>query len=386
MLGRIALDQFIKTLDKLEFGSLELITPDGNTRFFKGKKPGFEAWMKMHRWDVAANLASKGDTGFAKDYQDGHWETNNLQNLLSLGLANDNTIEKYMFGNRIFKFLSKFSYLLNINTLRGSRKNIQAHYDLGNSFYQLWLDETMTYSSAMFADPSEGLVLAQNRKYDRILDRLDNVSGNLLEIGCGWGGFAERAAARGFKNIKGLTLSDEQHAYAKNRLGGKADIALEDYRIQKGQYDHIVSIEMFEAVGEQYWKAYFDKIKELLAQNGKAVIQTITIDDNRFEAYKNGNDVIRSSIFPGGMLPSPSRFAEEATKAGLKITNSFAFGLDYARTLEIWLKEFDEKKAQILALGYDEKFIRLWRFYLSACIAGFQTKRTDVMQIELRHI
>ena len=206
-----------------------------------------------------------------------------------------------------------------------------------------------------------------------------------MEIGCGWGGFAERALAAGDFDLTGVTLSEQQHEFATQRLGNKADIRLEDYRHQNGKFDHIVSIEMFEAVGERYWATYFEKVKNMLSQNGKAMIQTITMNEKDFPRYRQGGDFIRSYIFPGGMLPSPSRFKEEAAKAGLRIADQYHFGLDYARTLQIWLDQFDAKIPEIKALGYDDGFIRLWRFYLAACAAGFRTGRTDVMQVELQH-
>ena len=218
-----------------------------------------------------------------------------------------------------------------------------------------------------------------------IIDCMETGSGRVLEIGCGWGGFAERTHARGDYAIKGITLSDEQHAYAQKRTKNYADIALEDYRHQTGRYDRIVSIEMFEAVGEKFWQTYFKKLRELMADNGKAVIQTITINDTDFARYRSGGDFIRSFIFPGGMLPSPSRFRAEAAKAGLKANNEFFFGQDYATTLQEWLTKFDSKTSDIKSLGFDEGFIRLWRFYLGACAGGFQAGHTNVMQVELAH-
>ena len=243
----------------------------------------------------------------------------------------------------------------------------------------------MTYSAAIYKDQNETLEQAQHNKYDRIVDCLNQNSGSLLEVGCGWGGFAERAQDKGDFGIKGITLSEEQHDYARDRLGQKANIVLEDYRHQNGKFDNLVSIEMFEAVGERYWPTYFNKIGDLLSKNGKAVIQTITMNEHDFPRYRRGGDFIRSYIFPGGMLPSPSRFREEAEKAGLKAGNESYFGQDYATTLEHWLKDFEAKRDEVKALGFDDGFIRLWRFYLAACVAGFRTGRTDVMQVELAH-
>ncbi|MDA9009636.1 cyclopropane-fatty-acyl-phospholipid synthase family protein, partial [Alphaproteobacteria bacterium] len=295
------------------------------------------------------------------------------------------TLGTFANGNPFMALGTRLLYAFQKNTVKGSRKNIQAHYDLGNDFYKLWLDPTMTYSSALYKTEGEELAQAQLNKYDRIVDRLDRGSGSILEIGCGWGGFADRAAERGDFGIKGITLSDEQHAYAQQRLDGRADIVIEDYRHQKNKFDHIVSIEMFEAVGEQYWPTYFGKVKDLLAEKGNAVIQTITISEQFFDNYRKGTDFIRSFIFPGGMLPSPTRFKEEAQKVGLQVTDSFSFGHDYSTTLLEWMETFDQKKLEVLNLGFDEGFIKIWRFYLAGCAAAFSSERTDVMQIELRH-
>lgn len=242
----------------------------------------------------------------------------------------------------------------------------------------------MTYSSAIFADKSEDLTSAQNRKYDRIIKNI-NHSGKLLEIGCGWGGFAERALLKNDYDIKAITISQQQYSYAKNRLKGNAIISSEDYRIQEGKYNQIVSIEMFEAVGEKFGDTYFSKIKSLLDEKGRAIIQTITINDCYFEQYRKSGDAIRTFIFPGGMLPSPERFIAASSKAGLVVTDKFSFGGDYALTLNHWLIAFEKKIEQIKALGFDEKFLRIWRFYLTSCIAVFKAGRTNVMQIALEH-
>lgn len=387
MIGIAASSQFLRKLDNLEYGCLELLTPDGKKRIFEGKKPGATVKMEMRDWRVIGSLIQRGDSGFAEEYRAGFWDTDNLPDLIKLGLQNDQVMRRFVFGSRFFQAMSRLSYLLKMNSVKGSRKNIHAHYDLGNDFYKLWLDPTMTYSSALYED-NKDLKTAQNNKYDRILNRFDRQDGSTLEIGCGWGGFAERACQKTDMNVKGITLSIEQHAYARDRLskfGKKSNIVLQDYRHQHTKFDNIVSIEMFEAVGERYWPTYFEKVSSLLKQGGKAVVQTITIDENRFERYRKGGDVIRNYIFPGGMLPSPTRFREEAAKAGLKVTDEFHFGHDYARTLQEWLDTFDEKRNEVRALGFDDGFIRLWRFYLAACIAGFSTNRTSVMQAELQH-
>lgn len=385
MLARIAADRLLKKFDDIESGTLDLVLPNGRKESFGGKKPGINASLKLNDWKVMSNLALRGDSGFAQDYQDGSWETDNLQNLLTFGLLNEKATAKFISGSQTYNMLSRLSYFFRRNSISGSRRNIHAHYDLGNEFYKVWLDEGMTYSSAIFKNSSESLTDAQNNKYDRMLGLLNGGSGPVLEIGCGWGGFAERAVdAYGF-DVKGITISQAQHDYATQRLGNKAQISLEDYRRLDGLYEHIVSIEMFEAVGEKYWNTYFSKLKSLMTKNGKAIIQTITIDDGKFEQYRSGGDVIRNYIFPGGMLPSPSRFKQEAQKAGLIQIDSLHFGMDYARTLEIWLDKFDRESEVIKAQGFDDSFMRMWRFYLASCIAGFRTARISVMQAELKH-
>ena len=385
MITQRILDRLFKSLDHLDSGTLKLVTPDGKTRIFEGKNPGENAIMELRDWRVIVNMLYKGNVGFAEDYRAGNWETENLVALVKFGMANWGTLDRFLDGHKFWRALSVLSYLLRLNSLRGSKRNIRVHYDLGNDFYKLWLDSSMTYSSAIFKSKNESLEHAQRNKYDRILERLDQNSGSLLEIGCGWGGFAQRAQELGDYDIKGITLSEEQQDYAHERLGSKANIALEDYRHQEGKFDNIVSIEMFEAVGERYWRTYFGKISSLLGKNGKAVVQTITVNDENFSRYRRGGDLIRSYIFPGGMLPSPSRFRQEADRAGLKSGNEFCFGQDYARTLETWLARFDGKHEQVKALGFNDGFIRLWRLYLAVCMAGFQTGYTDVMQVELSH-
>jgi cyclopropane-fatty-acyl-phospholipid synthase len=386
MINKTVSEQLLKRLDQLSWGTLTVITPDGISRTYAGKNNiEHHAKIVVYDWSVFTNMMRKGDIGFADDYRSGKWDTDNLNLLVELGLRNQTAVNAMVTGNKIYRMLSSLFYLFKMNTVKGSKKNIHAHYDLGNAFYQLWLDPSMTYSSALYQSEQETLTQAQFNKYDRMLDCIQSSSGRLLEVGCGWGGFAERANNLGDFEIKGITLSEEQHAYAQQRLGEKANIVIEDYRHQTGLYDHIISIEMFEAVGEHFWPTYFKKMKSLLAKNGKAVVQTITINEQDFPSYRRGGDFIRSYIFPGGMLPSISRFKEEATKAGLNTHNPHLFGQDYARTLETWLATFDLQKKQIQALGFDEGFIRLWRFYLAACAAGFRTGKTNVMQMELSH-
>ena len=385
MFMKTATDHFLKQLDIIKHGSLKLTLPDGRTHYFSGDSHGATADMTITHWEVISNLLSKGDIGLADDYRKGLWDTSDLIALTTLALENRHALDNCLSGHPLSRVMAMLSYLFKLNTLRGSKKNIHAHYDLGNAFYSLWLDSTMTYSSAIFKGEDETLEQAQHNKYDRILDLLDANSGDLLEVGCGWGGFAERAVTKTNLGLKGITLSEEQHHFARKRLKNSANIVLEDYRHQQSKVDYLVSIEMFEAVGERYWSTYFNKIASLLKNKGKAIVQTITINDQDFASYRRGGDFIRSYIFPGGMLPSPSRFQEVAKDAGLMTGSPYFFGEDYATTLKHWLDNFDQQRDRVIELGFDEPFIRLWRFYLAACISGFKTGKTDVMQIELAH-
>lgn len=386
MLEKTIFNKLLKQLESLNYGTLTIITPEGQSYQFQGKiEAEPKAIVKVRKINVITNLLAKGDVGFAESYRDGDFETDNLVSLLTIALKNDDVIENYLYGKFFANITAQMLYYLKSNTIKGSKRNIHAHYDLGNEFYALMLDPSMTYSSAIFDHHQQGLQNAQYNKYDRIIKCLEKPSGNLLEVGCGWGGFAERAADVGDFGIKAITISNEQYKFAQNRLGKRADIVLEDYRKQSGKYDHIVSIEMFEAVGEKFWPVCFNKMRSLLNHNGKAIVQTITIGEPYFDRYRKTADMIRSFIFPGGMLPTISRFKQEAASAGLKVSDEFTFGKDYALTLQHWLSSFDNNLDQVKALGFDESFIKIWRFYLSVCIASFNCGRTNVMQAELTH-
>lgn len=376
---------FLRALERLPRGSLSLQTPDGKTYHFSGRETGAGATLELADWGVVRNLAWRGDIGFAEDYRDGRWTSRDPESLFRFALQNEESLRGYLYGSKTSQWLARALNALRRNSLKGSRRNIAAHYDLGNAFYREWLDPTMTYSAALYGQENEPLPVAQHRKYDRILSELP-APGQILEIGCGWGGFAERASQAGHP-VRGITLSREQHGYARERLSGQpAEIALQDYRHQEGRFDHIVSIEMFEAVGERYWPVYFRKLKELLKHKGRAVIQTITIGEPFFERYRRKGDAIRTFIFPGGMLPTPTRFQEEAAKAGLvQGGDNLAFGQDYARTLREWRTAFLQKSDVLRGMGYDDRFQRLWRFYLDYCAAGFAERRTDVWQFTLKH-
>jgi len=375
-------------LSRMQHGRLTLVTPRGNTLQFGHGEP--HARMQLNNWNVCSASLARGDIGFAESFIAGDWQTDQLATLMRVLLANRQAIEKAIYGRWWGQLAYRLRHLLNRNSKAGSRRNIHAHYDLGNAFYSLWLDPSMTYSSALFGqDPAQTLQQAQEAKYQRILDELALPAGaRVLEIGCGWGGFAELAARAGL-HVTGLTLSTEQLAWAQRRLddaglGAQADFRLQDYRDERGQFDAIVSIEMFEAVGEAYWPAYFETLRRCLKPGGRAVVQTITIDDALFDRYRQGTDFIQQYIFPGGMLPCPSGFERSARKADLTVDTAFAFGPDYARTLAEWGQAFRQQWPRIAAQGFDVPFARTWAFYLAYCEAGFAQGATDVVQFTLR--
>ncbi len=373
---------FLETCAQLKTGSLRLRTPEGEVHDFGQGSPAVE--MQIHDWSVITAIAARGDIGLGETYVAGLWDTPSLQDLTEVALKNLDQFEGYAyagFWNGLkFKFVNR---LMRANSQRGASRNIRAHYDVGNEFYQLWLDESMTYSSALFAQGETDLQSAQHRKYDRILERLEGAE-NVLEIGCGWGGFAERAADTG-RRVTGLTISPSQKGYADARLDGRADIRLQDYRKSEGKYDSVVSIEMIEAVGEDYWPTYFATLKSSLAEGGRAMVQAITVEDDYFDTYRRTSDYIRHYTFPGGMLLSDGVIRAQAERAGLAVTDTFAFGQDYSRTCAMWHDRLDEKAERIKKLGFDEGFLRNWRYYLSVCAASFAVRQTDVVQVELAH-
>jgi cyclopropane-fatty-acyl-phospholipid synthase len=371
-----------KAIGSLEYGTLEFVSPNGEVTHCQGRNPGPAATFHIHNWDVLRRIMARGDIGLGEEYIAGSWDTDSVEKLVSLFLLNLDHFSDFSDGN----FINRLGFvihnaLVRRNSIAGSARNIKDHYDVGNDFYSLWLDRSMTYSSALY-DGTGDLYRAQQNKYERILSKFAAPKASVLEIGCGWGGFAERAAADNC-NVTGLTISPSQHKFATNRLNGAADIRLEDYRKSKGTFDNIVSIEMFEAVGEHYWPQYFATVAERLKRGGRAVIQTITIKDELFDGYRSRSDFVRHYVFPGGMLPSLARFREEAEKAGLKFAGAFGFGKDYARTLREWLAGMQSQENAIQALGHDRQFLRNWEFYLGICAATFEVARTDVVQVEL---
>lgn len=378
----------LRVLDRIAVGRIDLVTPEGDWLCF-GAETGPQATLTLRSWKAAEEILRTADIGLAEAYMSGDCDIDRPSDLLTIALLNQQHIERAFYGNWAAVLWYRLRHWSRANTRSGSRRNIVAHYDLGNAFYRLWLDPTMSYSSAWFAgDFSQPLERAQQAKYDRILDRLDARAGDsILEIGCGWGGFAEAAARRGCR-VRGITLSPAQLEYARDRISAAGlsplvELTCTDYRDIRGQFDHAVSIEMYEAVGERFWPAYFRAIRDLLRPGGRAVIQGITIHDEVFGRYRRGTDFIQQYVFPGGMLASETAFAAQCERAGLDLHASEAFGRDYAETLRRWLKTFTECEPRVRALGFDERFIRMWRFYLSYCAAGFDSGRTDVFHFEL---
>ncbi|KEQ08423.1 SAM-dependent methyltransferase [Pseudorhizobium pelagicum] len=375
--------------DRIAVGHLTVRFPGGQERHFAGAERGPAATIRLNNAQPVRRLLSGGALGFSRAYLDGDWETPDLGAVLELVVANDQVWRPVTLAGPLRAAVAFLQHRLRRNSRAGSRRNIAFHYDLGNEFYRLWLDETMTYSSALYTQPDMTLADAQREKYRRILSALNiGPDDHVLEIGCGWGGFAEYAIRETGCRVTGLTLSREQAAFARERLqreglADRADIRLEDYRDCSGSFDKIVSIEMFEAVGEENWPVYFDRVRALLAAGGEALIQTITIAEDRFANYRRNADFIQTYIFPGGMLPSVRAFQEGATAAGLAVDDEFRFGQDYARTLVAWDREFCTNWAVIARLGFDQRFFRMWHYYLHYCAVGFRTGRIDVVQFKL---
>lgn len=387
----------LKLLQRIQVGSLTVQLPDGSLQHF-GQHEGPAATITLHNWQVFSAALKSGDIGFAESYIAGDWSTGHLTDLLQLFVANRVHIDDAIYGSWAGRLLYRIKHLLNRNTRANSQKNIHAHYDLGNAFYQLWLDETMNYSSAWFEGRTDGdLVRAQNAKVRRALQQAGVKAGDrVLEIGCGWGALAEMATTEFGASVAGVTLSTEQLSFAQRRMAklgiapassGAAvshDLRLQDYRdIQDGPFDAICSIEMVEAVGREYWPTYFQAVKKLLKPGGRACIQSIVIDDHLFERYLGSTDFIQQYIFPGGCLPCPAEFRRQAQAAGLQVVEEFSFGQDYALTLRLWRERFLAHRADILRQGFDERFMRIWEFYLCYCEAAFTMKNTDLVQYTL---
>jgi cyclopropane-fatty-acyl-phospholipid synthase len=375
---------------RMAAGQLTLIGPDGKAEVISGQAPGPQATLAIRHPRAVRRLLAGGDVGFAEAYLDGDWESPNLAALIELAARNEHAMSEATRGLGIMRTWHRLRHLLRPNSRTGARRNIAEHYDLGNDFYRLWLDPTMTYSSAIFGDGQKDLSAAQMAKYGRMAQSLELQPGHkVLEIGCGWGGFAEFAAGTYGCKVTGITLSQEQQKFARERvakagLADKVDIELIDYRDVDGSFDRIASIEMFEAVGEAHWPVFFEKVRNLLSPGGLAALQVILIEEARFDLYRRSADFIQRYVFPGGMLPSHTAFNRAAEAARLKIDEAYHFGLDYARTLAEWQASFQQAWPRVAALGFDAKFKRLWEYYLAYCEGGFRAGSIDVAQYRLK--
>jgi cyclopropane-fatty-acyl-phospholipid synthase len=395
----IAARVLFKLLGELRHGKITATLPDKSRHEFGRESHGIHAHIDIHDLGICTQILTGGDVAFGEAYFNGMWDSPDIVALLTLLAKNQNELMPAFYGRGWKGWLFKLRHLLRANSKKQARKNIEAHYDLGNAFYEIWLDPTMTYSSALFGDDKHGdFSAAQLAKYERILTEINvPAGGHILEVGCGWGGFAEYAArSRGLK-VTGITLSPAQLGYARQRIakaGLQSQVQFElcDYRdigkrglggATSAGFDGVASIEMFEAVGQKYWDSYFKAVQQALKPGARACVQVITIDEQRFEQYESTSDFIQQYIFPGGMLPSPERFAAKANAARLSVAQRFEFGLDYAETLRRWLRQFDARHEEVTAQGFSQNFVKLWRFYLAYCIAGFEAGSINVGQYTL---
>ncbi|MEP0961004.1 MAG: cyclopropane-fatty-acyl-phospholipid synthase family protein [Roseobacter sp.] len=382
--------QSFSIAQQIKSGRLDIILPDGRRFSASGAQPGPIAVLNVHNADLFTRLVRDGYLGFSEAYMDGWWSTPDLQSFMDLVNTDNDEMYNGYPGQKLVQLYERMRFWLQRNNKQQARKNISYHYDLGNDFYNLWLDETMTYSSALYDTGQESLEAAQVAKYKLMVDEMGAQPGDhILEIGCGWGGFAEYAAKSRGLRVTCLTISQEQYNFAVQRIedAGLSDLVtfkLQDYRDEQGLYDGIASIEMFEAVGEKYWPVYFDKVKERLKPGKSATLQIITMAEDRWETYRNDVDFIQKYIFPGGMLPSPKALRDQVTRAGLGFENSVEFGQSYAITLKRWHEVFNDKWDQINRMGFDERFKRMWNYYLTSCAAAFESKNCDVTQITIK--
>ena len=369
------------------YGGFTLVLPSGQRLPVQGREPGPQGVLEIRDYRCLSRVLASVGIGFAEGYMAGEWDTPDLHALLEVLSMNFDRLQGLLKTNRLLQMVHVIGHALRGNSRSGARRNIMAHYDLGNAFYEKWLDPTLSYSSAMFETPNQPLESAQHNKYAALAERIELQSGHhILEIGCGWGGFAEFAAKEVGARVTGVTISPAQCEFARKRmfeqgLAEKVDIRLMDYRDIDGAFDRVASIEMFEAVGERYWPAYFGKIGQVLKSGGRAGLQIITIRDDLFPRYRSHVDFIQKYVFPGGMLPSEERLREEIARASLAWKGVARFGHDYAHTLSQWAERFQKTWDDIAPLGFDERFRRLWHFYLSYCRAGFITSRTNVIQL-----
>ena len=374
---------------RLQRGRLDFTLPDGREFRAEGALPGPAAAITIVNPDCFARLIRDGDLGFAEAYLDGWWTSPDLQGFLDLIQEGNEAVYDAFPGFALVRAYERLRFWYQGNSRTRARKNIAYHYDLGNDFYKLWLDDSMTYSSGLFRTGQESLEKAQEQKYASVVDKLGAKPGDhVLEIGCGWGGFAEYAAGQRGLRVTGLTISQAQHDFAVARiakagLADRVEIKLQDYRDETGTYDGIASIEMFEAVGEKYWPVYFNTVMARLRPGARATFQIITIADARFETYRKTVDFIQKYVFPGGMLPSPTVLRAEVEKAGLKVLDSIEFGKSYSTTLRRWHDAFNARWAEVAGMGFDERFRRMWNFYLTSCAGAFEGGNCDVTQITI---
>jgi cyclopropane-fatty-acyl-phospholipid synthase len=379
-------------LNHWHYGSLTFVLPSGREIRVEGVEPGPVGRLEVKDYHFVTRALAAGDIGLGEGFMAGEFDTPDLSALLGAFSSNFDRLNRLVEGNLFMRMMNALGHVLNRNSREGSKRNIHAHYDLGNAFYSRWLDPTMTYSAAVYDRPGQPLPEAQRNKYASLARSIQlGPDQSVLEIGCGWGGFAEFAAKEVGARVTGITISQAQHDFARKRLfdaglADKADIKLIDYRDVQGQFDRVASIEMFEAVGEAYWPTYFDKVRQVLAPGGQAGLQIITIKNELFNVYRSRADFIQKYIFPGGMLPSEIRLKQETDRAGLEWREVLRFGQNYADTLAEWAKSFEAAWDEIRGMGFDERFRRLWRFYLSYCEAGFRTERTDVIQLGLAKV
>jgi len=388
--GQLDLPRYFATvvavLRNLREGTVRIRLPDGRIFRIEGQAPGALGEVIVHNVGVFARIARDGQLGVSESYMDADWDTPDLMVLLDILLPSNDAFAHQMRGVGLVRAYERIRHWLRSNSRGQARRNISHHYDLGNEFYSQWLDDSMTYSSALFSHEDQGLEDAQRAKYAAICDGIGLRQGDsVLEIGCGWGGFAEYAARERGARVTGLTISRAQHDFAAERmqrlgLNDRVDIVMRDYRDERGQFDGIASIEMFEAVGEAYWPHYFDTLRDRLKTGGRAALQIITIRDDLFNHYRKHVDFIQKYIFPGGMLPSTKALAEQAARAGLKQVQSFDFAPSYSRTLRLWMVDFNAKWDQIRQFGFDDRFRRMWNFYLASCAAGFAGDQIGVVQ------
>ncbi|PHO03997.1 SAM-dependent methyltransferase [Rhodobacteraceae bacterium 4F10] len=374
---------------KINTGRIDFVMPDGRRFRAEGTQVGPVAELIVHDEDTFARLVREGDLGFCDAYIEGGWSTPDLQAFLDFLQSDNDALYDGFPGMFFVRLYERMRHWMNRNTREQAKKNISHHYDLGNAFYALWLDETMTYSSALFKTGQESMEAAQTAKYASMVDEIGVQPGDhVLEIGCGWGGFAEYAAKERGLRVTGLTISQEQLNFARQRIEreGLSDLVefrLQDYRDETGEYDGIASIEMFEAVGEKFWPVYFETVRDRLKPGKNATLQIITLTEERFETYRKGVDFIQKYIFPGGMLPSPTALHSEISKAGLQFVRSVEFGESYSQTLRRWHEVFNSKWDEVQRLGFDDRFRRMWNFYLTSCAAAFHSGNCDVTQITM---